>query len=252
MVRILSHSGISSGYRQRKPSPARGASSIATTCSASASVPAEPSAQCEQTIASMPNSSRQKSRTRACSAAVSLANSLIATTAGTPNLPTLVMWRPRLASPLRTAARFSLPRSSRPTPPCILSARMVATITASSGRQTCLATLDVEELLAAEIGAEAGFRDHVVAQLEGELGRHGRVAAVGDVAERPAVDERRVVLERLHEVRHHGVLQEDGHGAGRLQLLGAHQLTIAASGRRASARAGARGRRDRWPGRTPP
>ena len=93
--------------------------------------------------------------------------------------------------------------------------------------QACLATLDVEELLAAEIGAEAGFRDHVVAQLEGELGRHHRVAAVGDVAERPAMDERRVVLERLHEVGHHGVLQEDGHGAGRLQLLGAHQLTIA-------------------------
>ena len=50
---------------------------------------------------------------------------------------------------------------------------------------------------------------------------------MGDVAERPAMDERRVVLERLHEVGHHGVLQKDRHGAGRLQLLGSNQLTIA-------------------------
>ena len=95
------------------------------------------------------------------------------------------------------------------------------------GGEAGLAALDVEELLGAEIGAEAGFRDHVVAQLEGEPGRHHRVAAVGDVGERPAVDERRIVLERLHQVRHQRVLQQDGHRPRRLELLGGHQLAIA-------------------------
>ena len=49
------------------------------------------------------------------------------------------------------------PRSVFFAPPCILSARTVATITAAVGREPGLAAFDVEEFLRAEIGAEARF-----------------------------------------------------------------------------------------------
>ena len=53
-----------------------------------------------------------------------------------------------------------------------------------------------------------------------------RVVAVGDVGERPAVDEGALALQRLHEVRLDRVLEEDGHRAGRLQLLGDDGLAL--------------------------
>src|SRR2546425_9231477 len=78
-----------------------------------------------------------------------------------------------------------------------------------SGIEARHPALDVEELLRAEVRAEARLAEHDVAQAERELRRHHRVAAVGDVAERAAVDERRSALERLHQVRVDGVLQEE-------------------------------------------
>ena len=47
-----------------------------------------------------------------------------------------------------------------------------------------------------------------------------------DVRERAAVDERRLPLERLDEVRLDRVLEEDGHRARGLQLLGRHRLAL--------------------------
>ena len=68
--------------------------------------------------------------------------------------------------------------------------------------------------------------DDVVAELEAdEVGDERRVA-VGDVGERAAVDERGLALERLHEVRLDRVLEEHGHRAGRLQLLGRDRLAL--------------------------
>ena len=123
-------------------------------------------------------------------------------------------WPGRVCS----AFRSSLPSSSLATPPCILSARTVATITAAAGRQPGLAALDVEELLGAEIGAEAGLGDHVVAELERRARRHHRVAAMGDVGERAAMDEGGIALQRLHQVGRQRVLEQHRHGAGRLQV----------------------------------
>ena len=57
------------------------------------------------------------------------------------------------------------------------------------GPETGLAALDVEELLGAEIGAEAGLGDDIVGQAQGRLGRDHRIAAMGDIAERAAMDE---------------------------------------------------------------
>ena len=47
-----------------------------------------------------------------------------------------------------------------------------------------------------------------------------------DVRERPAVHERRLPLERLHEVRLDRLLEQDGHRARGLQLLGGHRLAL--------------------------
>ena len=69
---------------------------------------------------------------------MSVTKRLRATTAGTPNRFTLRMWRRRLAAPRRTASTSGLPRLSFFTPPCILSARTVATTIAASGRSPAM------------------------------------------------------------------------------------------------------------------
>ncbi len=48
-----------------------------------------------------------------------------------------------------------------------------------------------------------------------------------DVAERAAVDERRIVLQRLHEVRHQRVLQQHRHRAVRVEIARVHGLLVA-------------------------
>ncbi len=89
------------------------------------------------------------------------------------------------------------------------------------GLQPGLAAFDVEEFLGAEIGAEAGFGHHIVAELERGLGGDHRVAAMGDIGERAAMDEGRIVLERLHEVRRERVLEQRRHRARGREILGA-------------------------------
>ncbi len=90
----------------------------------------------------------------------------MATTAGTPNLFTFSMWRPRLSQPFATAATFSLPE--------VFLGHAAMHLQRAHGRdddrrsrlQPGLAALDVEELLGAEIGAEAGFGDDVIGELQ--------------------------------------------------------------------------------------
>ena len=132
--------------------------------------------------------------------------------------------------PASSALRSSFLRSSFRTPPCILSARIVATSTTASGVEPGLAALDVDELLAAEVGAEAGFRHHVVGELQGGRGGEHRVAAVRDVGERTTVDERRRTLQRLHQVGGERLLQEHRHGAVGVEIARADRLAVAGVG----------------------
>ena len=74
--------------------------------------------------------------------------------------------------------------------------------------------------------AKPGLGDHVVAELERDAVGDERVVAVRDVRERAAVDERRLPLERLHEVRLDRVLEDDGDRAGRADLLGGDGLAL--------------------------
>ena len=100
-------------------------------------------------------------------------------------------------------------------------------MTAAAGRQAGLAALDVDEFLGAEIGAEPGLGHHVVGELErGGGGDHG-VAAVRDIGERSAMDERRIVLERLHQIGRQRILEQRRHRAVGLQIAGADRLLLA-------------------------
>ena len=94
------------------------------------------------------------------------------------------------------------------------------------GLQPHHAALDVHELLSAQVGSEAGFGDHIVCALEGHTGGGDGVAAVGDVGEGSAVDEGGRPLQCLDQVGLQGVLQQGGHGALRLQVVGGDGLTV--------------------------
>ena len=63
-------------------------------------------------------------------------------------------------------------------PECIFSARTVATMTAASGRSAGVAALDVDQLLEAQVAAEAALGDHVVGQLR-PIGRPARTSCRG-------------------------------------------------------------------------
>ncbi len=89
------------------------------------------------------------------------------------------------------------------------------------------AALDVEELLGAEVGAEAGFRHHIIGELERRGGGEHRVAAMRDIGEGAAMDEGGRALQRLHQVGRQRVLQQRGHRPVALELTGAHRFAVA-------------------------
>ena len=99
-----------------------------------------------------------------------------------------------------------------------------------AGRQSCLTALDIEELLGSEVGAEAGFGHDIVGQRQRRPRGDHRVAAVRDVGERPAVNQHRIVLERLHQVGLGRILQHRGHGRRRLEIACRHRLAVAGFG----------------------
>ena len=90
------------------------------------------------------------------------------------------------------------------------------------------AALDVHELFRAQIGAEAGFGHDIVRQAQCGAGGDDRVAAVGDIGEGAAVNDRRVVLQRLDQVRQDRVFEQHGHRAVRLDVAAEHWAFVAA------------------------
>ncbi len=102
----------------------------------------------------------------------------------------------------------------------------MATTTTALGRRPAQTALDVQELLCAQVGGEAGLRDGVVAQLQSDLGGDHGVAAVSDVGEGAAVDEGRGTLQGLDQVGLQSVLQQGGHGALGFQVMGGDRLAV--------------------------
>ena len=95
-----------------------------------------------------------------------------------------------------------------------------------AGLQASHAALDVQELLSAQVSAEAGLGDGVVRKAHGDLGGGDGVAPVGDVGEGPAVDKRGGVLQGLDQVGLEGVLEQGGHSALGVQVAGGDGLLI--------------------------
>ena len=100
---------------------------------------------------------------------------------------------------------------------------MVATSTTQFGARPLYAAFDVEEFLHADVGAEAGFGEHVSVgahQLERDLvGDDGRIS-VSDIGERSGMHERGSAFERLHQVGQDGVLHQNGESAAYAQIVG--------------------------------
>ena len=86
--------------------------------------------------------------------------------------------------------------------------------------------LDVEELLRPEIETETGFGDRPLGMGHGHLRRDDGVATVGYVGEGPAMHEGGDAFTGLDQVRQDGVLEDDHHGADRIELTGGHGLVL--------------------------
>jgi len=90
------------------------------------------------------------------------------------------------------------------------------------GPETRLPALDVEELLGAEICAEAGFRHGVVAKLECGLCGDDGIATVRDVRERAAMHENGRALQGLNQIGLQRVSEQRRHRARGLEVSGRH------------------------------
>ena len=149
------------------------------------------------------------------------------TTTGTWYLRTFSTWRSRLAKPFSSALEILLLE-------VVLGHAAMHLERADGGDdhhairlEAGFAAFDVEEFLGAEIGAEARLGHHIVGELERGLGGDHRVAAMRDIGERAAMDEGRVVLERLHQIRRERVLEQRRHRARRRQILGGDRFLVA-------------------------
>ena len=128
------------------------------------------------------------------------------------------------------ASIASMPPSG--SPPWCFSAFTVATSTTASGRSFPARQTMSKNFSHPHVGAETALGHDVVAELQRDAVGDERVVAVRDVRERPAVDERRLALERLHEVRLDRLLEQDGHRAGSAQLLRRDGVAVDSPARR--------------------
>ena len=84
------------------------------------------------------------------------------------------------------------------------------------GLESAGSALEVQELLGAQIGAKPGFSNYPVGVAQGHARCNQRVGSLRDVGKGSAVQNRRVALERLHQVGFDGVAHQNRHGIGGL------------------------------------
>ena len=97
----------------------------------------------------------------------------------------------------------------------VLSARTVATSTTALGRRSPMRQVMSKNFSMPMSEAKPRLGHDVLAELQRDAIGDERVVAVRDVRERSAVDEGRLTLECLHEVRLDRVLEDDGHALRR-------------------------------------
>ncbi len=85
---------------------------------------------------------------------------------------------------------------------------------------------DIKKLLGTEIGTETGLGHHVITELQCSAGGHYRITAMGNIGKWPAMHQRRVVFQRLHQVRLECVAQQRSHGTGNIELPDGNGFTF--------------------------
>mmetsp|Transcript_15187 Transcript_15187/g.37831 ORF Transcript_15187/g.37831 Transcript_15187/m.37831 type:complete len:484 (-) Transcript_15187:508-1959(-) len=141
IISILALMGRLTSYRNLNAGGTAGEWHASTTACARSAAPAPPRPWWLQMTAALAPASCAAFFTASSSAGVSAANWLMATTTGTPYLRALSMWRARLQQPAVTRPTSSVvyawgsgvPATTGGPPPCIFSARTVATSTTQSG-----------------------------------------------------------------------------------------------------------------------
>ena len=94
------------------------------------------------------------------------------------------------------------------------------------GSQAAEASLDVPELLEADIRSEAGLSDMIVEQLEGETVADDGALADGDVGEGAGMYQAGLMLDGVAEGGVDGVAHPGGHGAVDLEVMGGDRVTL--------------------------
>ena len=92
--------------------------------------------------------------------------------------------------------------------------------------QTGLAALDVVELLSTEVSTESSLCNSVVAIFEGSCSSHDRVATMGNVSERSAVNEGRSALSSLNQVWLQGIEEEGNDTATYTHVLNGEWFVV--------------------------
>ncbi len=96
------------------------------------------------------------------------------------------------------------------------------------GDQPAIAALDVEELLHAAVGAEAGLGDQIAIgdHLEADhIGDDGGVA-MRDVGEGTGMNDSCAVFQSLHQVGHDGLFHQHGHRPRHAQVFRCDRVPI--------------------------
>ncbi len=123
-------------------------------------------------------------------------------------------WAARLSIPRRSASRSSVAEVVERHAPVGLRRADRGDEHAGAGREAAEPAHDVAELLEPEVAREARLGDDVVGELQRDAVLDDRVVRVGDVAERTGVQQDRLSLERLDEVRLDRVAHDHRHRAG--------------------------------------
>ena len=129
--------------------------------------------------------------------------------------------------PRLSAATSAVPSASFFTPPCILSARIVATTTAASGLSPPNRHLMSKNFSAPRSAPKPASVSTISPSERPSLVATSELQPWAMLPNGPGVHQRGPALERLHQVRQDRVLEQQGHGAGGLELARGDRLPVA-------------------------
>jgi hypothetical protein len=91
--------------------------------------------------------------------------------------------------------------------------------------EACFTAFNIEKLLGTKVRTKTGLSHYVIGKLESHFGRSNRITSMGNISERPAVNDGRIILKGLNQVWHKGVAQQCRHGAFGFEVTGMNRLS---------------------------